>query len=112
MEWYNCTIPKDERRVNLKLTREEVAKVALLARLELSEQEIESLGGHINRLLESFESLGELETENVEPTSHTIPVHNVLRPDVVRPSLSQEDVLANAPECTDGTFVVPRIVET
>jgi aspartyl-tRNA(Asn)/glutamyl-tRNA(Gln) amidotransferase subunit C len=96
----------------LKLTREEVAQIAFLARLELSDQEVESLGGHINRLLENFESLRELDTDNVEPTSHTIPVANVFRPDVSRPSLTQEEVLANAPERVDGTFEVPRIVET
>lgn len=111
-EWYNCSIPKYERRGHLKLTREDVAKIALLARLELSDQEIDSLGGHINRLLENFEKLTELDTENVEPTSHTVPVHNVLRADVSRPSLTQEEVLANAPERVDGTFEVPRIVET
>lgn len=96
----------------MRLTKQEVAQIAFLARLELSDQEIETLGGHLNRLLENFEHLRELDTETVEPTSHTIPVHNVLRPDVSRPSLSPEDVLANAPQRDDNTFVVPRIVET
>ena len=97
---------------HLKLTKEEVTNIAFLARLELSDEENESLGGHLNRLLENFDLLKELDTENVEPTAHTIPVHNVLRPDVVRPSLPREDVLSNAPEQIDGTFEVPRIVET
>lgn len=96
----------------MRLTKEEISGLAFLARLELSEQEIESLGGHINRLLENFDMLRELDTEAVEPTSHTIPVRNVLRKDISRPSLPQEDVLANAPERVDGTFEVPRIVET
>ena len=96
----------------MKLTREQVAKIAYLARLELSEQEMDALGGHLNRLLENFDTLGKLDTANVEPTSHTIPVHNVLREDVARPSWSQEEVLSNAPERIDGTFEVPRIVET
>ena len=96
----------------MKLTREEVAQIAFLARLELSDEEIETLGGHVNRLLENFERLREIDTEKVEPTSHTIPVRNVFRPDLPRPSLPQDAVLANAPEAADGTFVVPRIVET
>lgn len=96
----------------MKLTREEVTRIAFLARLELSDQEADKLGGHLNRLLESIETLREVDTENVEPTSHTIPVYNVLRKDVSRPSLPPEDVLANAPESDDNTFVVPRIVET
>lgn len=96
----------------MKLTREEVTQIAFLARLELSDQEADNLGGHLNRLLENFEKLREVDTENVEPTSHTIPVHNVLRKDVSRPSLSPDDVLANAPERADNTFEVPRIVET
>lgn len=96
----------------MKLTKEEVTNIAFLARLELSDEEVGTLGGHLNRLLENFELLKELDTQNVEPTSHTIPVHNVLRQDVCRPSLSQEEVLSNAPERIDGTFEVPRIVET
>jgi aspartyl-tRNA(Asn)/glutamyl-tRNA(Gln) amidotransferase subunit C len=96
----------------LKLTKQEVAQIAFLARLELSDQEMESLGGHLNRLLENFELLSELDTENVEPTSHAIPVQNVFREDISRPSWPREQVLANAPEQVDGTFEVPRIVET
>lgn len=96
----------------MKLTKEEVTNIAFLARLELSDEEVGTLGGHLNRLLENFELLKELDTENVEPTSHTIPVRNVLRQDLCRPSLSQEEVLSNAPERIDGTFEVPRIVET
>lgn len=96
----------------MKLTSEEVSQIAFLARLELNENEVESLGGHLNRLLENFEKLQDLDTENVEPTAHTIPVKNVFRKDVSRPSLDREDVLANAPERIDGTFEVPRIVET
>ena len=96
----------------MKLTKEEVSQVAFLARLELSDEEIESLRGYINRLLVSFEKLQELDTEGVEPTSHTIPVRNIFRPDVSRPSIPQEEVLVNAPARADGTFEVPRIVET
>lgn len=96
----------------MKLTKEELNQLAFLARLELSEEELVTLGGYLNRLLESFEKLRELDTENVEPTSHTVPVCNVFRGDEVKPSLSREEVLANAPAEKDGTFEVPRIVET
>lgn len=96
----------------MKLTREEVTHIAFLARLELSDQEVDKLGGHLNRLLESIETLKEVDTENVEPTSHAIPVYNAFRKDVSRPSLPLEEVLANAPESDGETFVVPRIVET
>ena len=94
------------------LTKEQIDSVALLSRLELSDQEKEELAGHINRLLENFQKLQEIDTEEVEPTSHAIPVSNVFRKDEVRPSLPAEDVVANGPQVADNCFVVPRIVET
>lgn len=93
------------------LSREEVRKVALLARLELTEEEIEAQAGHINSLLSHFDILQQIDVTGVEPTSHVIPMVNVLREDVSRPSLLREETLANAPEARDGCFVVPRIVE-
>ncbi len=93
------------------LSREEVRKVALLARLELSEEELDAQVGHINSLLSHFDILQQLDVSGVEPTSHIIPIVNVLRDDVARPSLTREEVLMNAPESRDGCFVVPRIVE-
>ena len=83
----------------------------MLSRLELTEEEKETLTGHINKLLVNFQTLKELDTEDVEPTSHVIPVSNVFRKDVVTESLSPEEVLANAPEAADNCFVVPRVVE-
>ena len=94
------------------LTKEQIDSVALLSRLELSDQEKEELAGHINRLLENFQKLQEIDAEEVEPTSHAIPVSNVFRKDEVRPSLPAEDVVANGPQVADNCFVVPRIVET
>ena len=93
------------------LTKKDIESVALLSRLELGEEEKEVLAGHINKLLDNFQTLQELDTEGVEPTSHVIPVSNVFRKDVVTPSLDPEEVLANAPQSEDGCFVVPRIVE-
>lgn len=94
----------------MALTQEEVRKVALLARLELTDDEIEAQAKSLNDLLAQFEKLQKLDVTGIEPTSHSIPIVNVLREDVVRPSLSREETLANAPEARDGCFVVPRIV--
>ena len=93
------------------LTKKDMESVALLSRLDLTEEESDALAGHINKLLESFRMLGELDTDDVEPTSHVVPVANVFREDVVTPSITPEEVLANAPEEDEDSFVVPRIVE-
>ncbi len=94
----------------MALSREEVRKVALLARLELTDDEIESQAKHLNDLLEQFERLEGLDVTGIEPTSHSIRIVNVLREDRMKPSLTRAEVLANAPEARDGCFVVPRIV--
>ncbi|MDH7601481.1 MAG: Asp-tRNA(Asn)/Glu-tRNA(Gln) amidotransferase subunit GatC [Armatimonadota bacterium] len=96
----------------MRLTAQDIADVARLSRLELTEEEKETLAKHINRLLEHFEKLQELDTDDVEPTSHVIPVYNVFRKDEPAPSLPVEEVLANAPDVADNCFVVPRVVET
>jgi len=95
----------------VKLSKEEVEHVALLARLELSDQEKERLTTHLNTIMGHFEKLQELDTSQVEPTSHSIPVQNVFREDVAGPSMTVEQVLANAPEAKDDQFVVPQVVE-
>lgn len=94
----------------MALTRDEVRKVALLSRLELTDAEIDEQAKHLNDLLSQFEKLQSLDLTGIEPTSHSIPLVNVLRNDVMRPGLSREETLANAPEARDGCFVVPRIV--
>lgn len=96
----------------MRLTTEDIASVAYLSRLELSDEEKDKLTGQINRLLDSFATLQELDTSDVEPTSHVIPVSNVFREDVSRSSLSAEDVVANGPQVAADCFVVPRVVET
>ena len=96
----------------MRLTRHDIESVAYLSRLDLSEEEKDKLTGHINRLLENFEKLQELDTSNVEPTSHVIPVHNVFREDKSRPSLPPDEVVANGPQVVGHCFVVPRVVET
>jgi aspartyl-tRNA(Asn)/glutamyl-tRNA(Gln) amidotransferase subunit C len=85
--------------------------VALLARLELDDAEIERYTWELNRILEHIEKLQELDTEGVEPTSHAVPLSNVFRPDEPSEPLPLEEVLMNAPDAVDGYFCVPRVVE-
>ncbi len=94
----------------MALNREDVKKVALLARLELTDAEIDQQAVHLNGLLQRFETLQEVDVTSVEPTSHSIPMINILRDDILKDSLARESALANAPESRDGCFVVPRIV--
>lgn len=93
------------------IERETVRQVAEMARLALSEEEIELFREQLGSILEYAEVLNELDTEGVEPTAHAAHVKNVLRDDQVRPSLPKEAVLANAPEAQEGYFRVPRIME-
>ncbi len=95
-----------------KLTLEEVEHVALLARLELTAAEKEKLTQDLNTILGHFERLQELDTSDVPPTSHAIPMANVFREDEVRPSLPRESFLKEAPDAREGFLVVPRIVDT
>jgi aspartyl-tRNA(Asn)/glutamyl-tRNA(Gln) amidotransferase subunit C len=94
-----------------EVSREEVEHVAQLARMALTSQDLERVGTELNRILEHFNRLQELDTEDVAPTSHAIPMTNVFREDQVGESLSVEDVVENAPERSDDFFKVPRIVE-
>jgi len=95
----------------VKISRKEVEHVALLGRLALSEVEAEDFTRQLNQIFEHFEKLNELDTSQVEPTSHVLQMQNVFRQDQVRPSLPVDEVLANAPDREDGYFRVPRIVE-
>lgn len=95
----------------MQLTPEEIDHIALLARLELTGEERERAGAELSQILGYFETLNQLDTEGVVPMAHVLPVSNVLRPDVSRPSLPREAVLQNAPESADGMFQVPRVVE-
>lgn len=95
----------------MKLSKEEVEHVAWLARLELTQEEKEELTHHLNQLMVHFEKLRELDTTDIEPTSHSILVQNVFRDDIARASLLIEEALSNAPEAEDGYFVVPQVVE-
>ena len=89
------------------ISREEVLHVARLARLELSDEEVETMAGELSAVLEYIEHIGELDLEGVEPTSHVVDVTNALRADEPEPCLPAETALASAPEPLHGGFGVP-----
>ena len=89
----------------------DVEHVARLARLALSDEELERMRHQLDRILGYIEKLNELDTEGVEPTSHAIRMVNVMRDDEVRPSLPPDAMLANAPDPAGEFFRVPRIIE-
>ena len=89
----------------------DIEKVAKLARLELSEEEKVTFGDQLEQILTYMEQLNRLDTTDVEPTSHAIPIHNVFREDEARPSFPQEEVLSISPDQENGHFRVPRIIE-
>jgi aspartyl-tRNA(Asn)/glutamyl-tRNA(Gln) amidotransferase subunit C len=92
------------------LSADEVRHVASLARLALTDEEVAELAPQLSKILEYAEHVGEVAAEDVAPTTHPFPLHNVLRPDEPQPSLSRDDVLAGAPEVESDRFAVPRIV--
>jgi aspartyl-tRNA(Asn)/glutamyl-tRNA(Gln) amidotransferase subunit C len=89
------------------IDREQVLHVAKLARLRLTDEEVERMSGELSTILEAIEQIAELDLEGVEPTSHVIDLENVLRPDEPRPCLPREVALAPAPDATDEGFRVP-----
>lgn len=94
-----------------ELTREDVRHLAGLARIELSDDELERMVGELGVILESVATVQQSPTEGVEPMSHPMPLRNVTRPDVVRPSLTPEESLSGAPEVDQQRFSVPRILD-
>jgi aspartyl-tRNA(Asn)/glutamyl-tRNA(Gln) amidotransferase subunit C len=94
-----------------KITRAEVEQVARLARLELTDDEQERMTAQLDAILGYIDKLNALDTSAVEPTTTVIPMVCVLREDTVRPSLTQEETLENAPDREDVFFRVPRIIE-
>jgi aspartyl-tRNA(Asn)/glutamyl-tRNA(Gln) amidotransferase subunit C len=95
----------------MAVTRKDVDTVANLARLSFTEAEKEELMSTLNDILGYFDKLRELDTERIEPLTHILPVHSVMREDEVRPSLPQAAALANAPKSDRGHFVIPKVIE-
>ena len=92
------------------LSRKDVAHLAHLARLAVSEDELDLFAGQLGAVLDAVAQVGKADVADVPPTTHAVPMTNVMRPDVVRPSLSRDVVLAEAPAAEDGRFRVPRIL--
>jgi aspartyl-tRNA(Asn)/glutamyl-tRNA(Gln) amidotransferase subunit C len=95
----------------MKITNEEVIKIASLSRLSLEDKETELFGGQLNSIIEYVEQLSALDTSGVEPTSHIIPINNVMRDDIASASLDRQLALQNAPDCTEKFYRVPKIIE-
>jgi len=94
----------------MSVTIKEVDHIAALARLEFSDDEKQKFTHQLNDILQYIEKLNELDTSNVEPLSHVIELSNVFRDDVVKPSISPEEALKNAPAKTDNLFKVPKVI--
>lgn len=95
----------------MALTRDDVLHIARLARIALDEAEVEQFRAQLSGILEHFQALAAVDTEGIEPTAHPLPLANVMREDVVQPSLLRDEVLANAPLCEDGYFRVRAVLE-
>jgi aspartyl-tRNA(Asn)/glutamyl-tRNA(Gln) amidotransferase subunit C len=95
----------------MKITREEVEHVALLARLKFGEDEIQQFTSQLNSILEYMDQLGRLDTTAVDPTFHAVSRTNVFRPDCVQASMDPAVSLRNAPEGDGSFFRVPKIIE-
>lgn len=95
----------------MSISKEQVEHIATLARLRLSAEERDQFTIQLNQILQYAEKLNELDTQDIEPTSHVYPMSNVMRKDEVKPSLLREKALSNAPDQQDGMFQVPAVFE-
>lgn len=92
------------------LTRDEVAHLARLARLAVTEDELDLFAGQLEVILGSVARIGDVAAADIQPTTHAVPLQNVSRPDEIRPSLPRDEVLAGAPAVEDDRFRVPQIL--
>ena len=93
------------------ISREEVAHLARLARLAVTDEELDVFAGQLDVILGAVARVGEVAADDIPPTSHVVPLTNVLRPDTPRPSISRDAALASAPAAEDDRFRVPRILD-
>lgn len=94
----------------MKISKEQVQTVAQLARLYLNEDDVEEMGKKLSQILEFMEKLNEVDTDDVEPTSHILEITNVFRDDVVVPCATTEEILKLAPKRKDNFIVVPKVI--
>lgn len=95
----------------MQITPDLIKYLESLARITLTEDEEKKVSAELQDILSYIDMLNELDTEGVEAMSHAFPITNVFRKDEVKPSMSPEEIVANAPESQDGTFVVPKTVD-
>lgn len=95
----------------MKISKEEIEHIAVLARLSLPEEEKELFGSQLSNILDYMEKLNELDTKGIEPTSHVLTLSNVMRDDIPMPSIPKKDALLNAPDHTEKFYRVPKIIE-
>ena len=95
----------------MKLSREQVMDIADLAKLDLSEQEIEQFAGQLSAVLDYASRLSQLNTDDIPPTATVLPLSNVMRDDVTQPSLPRDQAVANAPDAVDGQFRVDAVLD-
>jgi len=95
----------------MALSPDDVRHIARLARIAVSDEDVERYAAQLGRILDHFDALSRANVEGLEPTAHPLPLFNVMRPDEVAPSLPREAVLANAPEQEDGLFRVRAVLE-
>ncbi|MDD5595889.1 MAG: Asp-tRNA(Asn)/Glu-tRNA(Gln) amidotransferase subunit GatC [Candidatus Omnitrophica bacterium] len=93
------------------INKETVQYVAHLSRIELKEKELDLLSGQLKDILDFIDKLKEIDITNIAPTSHILPINNILREDVLKDSLPVEKTLANSPEQEGNFFVVPKVIE-
>ena len=95
----------------MQITKKTINHVANLARLNLKEEEVNTLLTQMGEILTYIDKLNSLDTSNVKPMEHVKPISNVFRDDVIAPSFNRDDILKNAPEKEDGAFSVPKIMD-
>ena len=95
----------------MQITPDLIKYLESLARITLTEDEEKKVGGELQDILTYIDKLNELDTDGIEAMSHAFPLVNVLREDVVKPSMTPDAIVANAPESQDGAFIVPKTVD-
>lgn len=95
----------------MKISAEEIKKIALLSRLEVKEDQMETVGKQLNDILSYMDLLSQVDVTDVKPTAHAVSMSNVMRDDVPQPSLANEKALQNAPEQANGYFKVPKVIQ-
>jgi aspartyl-tRNA(Asn)/glutamyl-tRNA(Gln) amidotransferase subunit C len=95
----------------MALSKEQVSKVATLSRIRMTDADLDRFSTQLSAILGYVDKLGELDTTGVEPLTHALPIHNVLRPDVPAPSLAPEQAVAGAADSDGNFFRVPRVLD-